>query len=176
MATRVPEPQLSAWRALLGAHAAVVTRVEQALAAAGLPPLAWYDVLWAVRESPQRRVRLGELAAKLTISRGGMTKLVDRLEQAGLLRREPTPDDRRGSYAVLTAAGETTLKRMWPTYSRVLSQVVGPLRAAEANTLRRLLREVEARGTAAPTQAPVSGATGRRAAPGSRPPRRQARA
>src|SRR5438067_7107497 len=114
MTVRVPEPQLAAWRALLGAHAAVVTRVEQALADAGLPPLAWYDVLWAVRESPQRRGRLGELAAKLTISRGGMTKLADRLEEAGLLKREPAPDDRRGSYAVLTAAGETMLKRMWP--------------------------------------------------------------
>ena len=176
MVTRVPEPQLSAWRALLGAHAAVVTRVEHALAAAGLPPLAWYDVLWAVRESPQRRARLGALAADLTISRGGMTKLVDRLEQAGLLRREPTPDDRRGSYAVLTAAGETTLKRMWPTYSRVLSQVVGPLRTAEANTLRRLLREIEARGTAPPTQAPPPGAAARRGSPRSRPPRGQTRA
>ena len=176
MVTRVPEPQLSAWRALLGAHAAVVTRVEHALAAAGLPPLAWYDVLWAVRESPQRRARLGELAARLTISRGGMTKLVDRLEQGGLLRREPTPNDRRGAYAVLTAAGEATLKRMWPTYSAVLAEVVGPLRAAEANTLRRLLREVEARATAPPREAALPGAAGRRAAPRSRPPRRQATA
>ena len=176
MAARFLEPQLSAWRALLGAHAAVVTRVEHALAAAGLPPLAWYDVLWAVRESPQRRARLGALAADLTISRGGMTKLVDRLEQAGLLRREPTPNDRRGAYAVLTAAGEATLKRMWPTYSAVLAEVVGPLRAAEANTLRRLLRGIEARGTAPPTQAPVSGAAGRREAQRSRPPRRRARA
>src|SRR2546428_7912258 len=98
MAARVPEPQLSAWRALLAAHTAVVTRVEQALTAAGLPPLAWYDVLWAVRESPQRRARLGALAANLTISRGGMTKLGDRLQQAGPLRPETTPADRRGAY------------------------------------------------------------------------------
>ena len=145
------------------------------LAVARLPP-AWYDVLWAVRESPQRRARLGELAARLTISRGGMTKLVDRLEQAGLLRREPTLNDRRGAYAALTAAGETTLKRMWPTYSAVLAELVGPLRAAEANTLRRLLREIEARATAPPTQAPRPGATAKREAPRSRPPRRQAKA
>jgi DNA-binding MarR family transcriptional regulator len=176
MTAPLPEPQLAAWRALLAAHAAVVTRVEQALTAAGLPPLAWYDVLWAVRESPQRRARLGELAANLTISRGGMTKLVDRLERAGLLRREPAPDDRRGSYAVLTAAGETALKRMWPTYSRVLAEVVGPLRASEANNLRRLLREIEARGTAPPTQAAPPGAAAWPRSPRSRPPRRQSRA
>src|SRR5437868_167494 len=143
MAARVPEPQLAAWRALLGAHAAVVARAEHALATAGLPPLAWYDVLWAVRESPHRRARLGELAATLTISRGGMTKFVDRLERAGLLKREPAPDDRRGYYAVLTTTGETMLKRMWPTYSAVLAESLGPLRASEANTLRGLLREIE---------------------------------
>ena len=152
MDTPVSEPQLEAWRALLGAHVAVVTRVEHALADAGLPPLSWYDVLWAVRESPRRRARLGELAAYLTISRGGMTKLVDRLERAGLLRREPSPDDRRGSYAVLTAAGEMMLKRMWPTYSAVLAEAVGPLRASDAGTLHHLLREIEARATAPPAR------------------------
>jgi DNA-binding MarR family transcriptional regulator len=148
VATRVPEPQLAAWRALLGAHAAVVGRAEQALAAAGLPPLSWYDVLWAVRESPRRRARLGELAAKLTISRGGMTKLVDRLEQSGLLRREPSPDDRRGANAVLTRAGEAMLKRMWPTYSAVLAETIGPLSPNQAAAVHRALRAVEARANA----------------------------
>jgi DNA-binding MarR family transcriptional regulator len=149
--TRVSEPQLGAWRALLSAHAAVVTRAEQALADAGLPPLSWYDVLWAVRESPQRRARLGELAARLTISRGGMTKLVDRLEEAGLLRREPSPEDRRGSYAVLTPSGERMLRRIWPTYAAVLADTIGPLEASEAEALRGLLRQIEAR--AAPSAA-----------------------
>jgi DNA-binding MarR family transcriptional regulator len=147
MARRVAEPQLAAWRALVAAHAAVVGRVEQALADAGLPPLSWYDVLWNVRESPQRRVRLGELAARVTISRGGTTKLVDRLEEAGLLRRERAPDDRRGSYAVLTRAGEGMLRRMWLTYSAVLADAVGPLREADARTLGGLLREIERRAS-----------------------------
>jgi len=150
MSARFREPQLGAWRALLAAHAAVITRAEQALAEAGLPPLTWYDVLWNVHESPQRRARLGELAAKLTISRGGMTKLVDRLEEAGLLRREPSPQDRRGSYAVLTPAGEWMLKRMWPPYAAVLADTIGPLKASEAETLRRLLRQIEARAAPAP--------------------------
>jgi DNA-binding MarR family transcriptional regulator len=145
MAARVEEPQLGAWRALLAAHAAVVTRAEQALAAAGLPPLTWYDVLWVVRESPQRRARLGELAARLTISRGGTTKLVDRLEEAGLLRREPSPEDRRGFYAVLTPAGEAMLKRMWPAYAAVLADTIGPLEASEAEGLRLLLEQIEER-------------------------------
>lgn len=120
MSPGVPEPHLSAWRGVLSAHASVVARVEEALAEADLPPLAWYDVLWAVRRVPGRRVRMAELAESLTLSRGGLTKLADRLEAAGLLRREPAPDDRRGLYAVLTDTGEDMLRRMWPVYSHVL--------------------------------------------------------
>jgi DNA-binding MarR family transcriptional regulator len=119
---RVPEPHLSAWRAVLNAHAAVVGRVEQALAEAGLPPLAWYDLLWALRRAPDRRVRMAGLADSLTLSRGGLTKLADRLEAAGLLRREPAGDDGRGLYAVLTDAGDEMLRRMWPVYARVLRE------------------------------------------------------
>jgi len=171
VASRVPKLQLASWRALLAAHAAVVSRAEQALAAAGLPPLSWYDVLWAVRESPQRRVRLGQLAANLTISRGGMTKLLDRLEEAGLLRREPAPDDRRGTYAVLTAAGEAMLRRMWPAYAGVLAETVGPLNQTEAATVERVLRAVEARATRPRASTSLPRTSGRRRSQRSRSPR-----
>ena len=122
MSRRVPEPHLAAWRGVLNAHASLVARVEDALAEADLPPLAWYDVLWAIRRAPGRRIRMAELAAALTVSRGGLTKLADRLEAAGLLRREPADDDRRGFYAVLTDAGAEMLRRMWPVYSRILRE------------------------------------------------------
>jgi DNA-binding MarR family transcriptional regulator len=133
MSPRVPEPHLSAWRAVLGSHASVVARVEDALAEADLPPLAWYDVLWALRRAPGRRVRMAELAGSLTLSRGGLTKLADRLETAGLLHREPAKDDGRGLYAVLTEAGNDMLRRMWPVYSRVLRETfVEAINADEA--------------------------------------------
>ena len=134
--SRVPEPHLSAWRAVLNAHASVIARVEEALADAGLPPLAWYDVLWAVRRAPGRQARMAELAEGLTLSRGGATKLVDRLEQAGLLRRRPAEDDGRGLYAVLTDDGERMLRRMWPVYAGVLRETfVDPLSDAEAGAI-----------------------------------------
>jgi DNA-binding MarR family transcriptional regulator len=133
MSPRVPEPHLSAWRAVLGSHASVVARVEDALAEADLPPLAWYDVLWALRRAPGRRVRMAELADSLTLSRGGLTKLADRLEAAGLLHREPAKDDGRGIYEVLTEAGNDMLRRMWPVYSRVLRETfVEAINADEA--------------------------------------------
>ncbi len=150
MSPRVPEPHLSAWQAVLNAHASVVARVENALAEADLPPLAWYDVLWALRRAPGRRVRMAELAGSLTLSRGGLTKLADRLEATGLLRREPAEDDGRGLYAVLTEAGNDMLRRMWAVYSRVLRETfVEAISADEAAVIAAGLDR--AKGAAAAT-------------------------
>jgi DNA-binding MarR family transcriptional regulator len=123
----------------------VVARIEGALADADLPPLSWYDVLWALRSTPGRRTRMAELATRLTISRGGLTKLVDRLEAAGLLRREPAEQDGRGYYATLTDAGNNTLRRMWPVYSRVLRETfVTALSADEAAVIAAALSRATA--------------------------------
>ena len=136
MAARIPQAHLDAWRGVLNAHAAVVERAERELAEAGLPPLAWYDVLWAVRRAPGRRARMAELAEGLTVSRGGLTKLADRLEGAGLVRREAADDDGRGVYAAITEDGEVMLRRMWGVYSRVLREtIVDAVDAAEAGTI-----------------------------------------
>jgi DNA-binding MarR family transcriptional regulator len=149
MSARVPEPHLSAWQAVLTAHASVVARVEEALADADLPPLSWYDVLWAVRSAPGRRVRMAELADRLTLSRGGLTKLADRLAAAGLLRREPAEDDGRGLYAALTEGGEDMLRRMWPVYSRILRQTfVDTISADEAAVIAAGLDRAKAAAAA----------------------------
>jgi DNA-binding MarR family transcriptional regulator len=140
MTRGLPEPYMSAWRGVLNTHASVVGRIEDALAGSGLPPLAWYDVLWALRRAPGRRARMAELAGSLTLSRGGLTKLVDRLETAGLLRREPAEHDGRGLYATLTPSGEEMLRRMWPVYSRVLRETfAGVMDAEEAATIAAAL-------------------------------------
>jgi DNA-binding MarR family transcriptional regulator len=112
-----PSPEhIHAWRLLIEAQALVVERVEAALAEAGLPPLAWYDVLWAVREAPGRRLRQSRLADAVVMSRSGLSRLVDRIEAAGLLRREASSADRRGTEVVLTAEGRAMLRRMWAVY------------------------------------------------------------
>jgi DNA-binding MarR family transcriptional regulator len=134
----VPEPYLAAWKALLGSHDAVVTRIEAALADTGLPPLAWYDVLWAIRSSPGRRIRMAELADCVTISRGGLSKLASRLEEAGYLRRERADEDGRGFYAVITSEGNALLRRMWPVYARVLRDVfVDEVTQSDADAIAR---------------------------------------
>jgi DNA-binding MarR family transcriptional regulator len=137
----VDPEQLDAWRALLNAHARVTTEVERALAEAELPPLGWYDVLWPLYRAPRRALRMGALADQVTMSRTGLTRLVDRIERAGLLRREAAPEDRRGSYVVLTREGAAMLRRMWPVYERVLEDAFVPA-VRNPRALRNALERV----------------------------------
>ena len=139
----VPEPQLNAWKSVLDAHAAVVARAERALAAAGLPPLSWYDVLWELFRAPERKLRMHELADRVTISRSGLVRFVDRLERAGVVSREACPTDRRGAYAVLTDAGAELLRKMWPVYAQTLNEAFAShLEDSEATAVTELLGRV----------------------------------
>jgi DNA-binding MarR family transcriptional regulator len=117
---------LDAWRAFLTAHSLATKRISRDLAAAGLPDLTWYDVLWALRRADGRRLRIRELADAVALSSTGMTRFVDRLEEAGLVRREAVPGDRRGAYAVLTPEGVALLRRMWPVYAKGIERYFGP--------------------------------------------------
>ena len=115
----------AAWRGLITANALVLEKIERALAKAGLPPLGWYDVLLELSGAPDGRLRMHELARAVVLSRSGLTRLVDRLEGAGLLRREPDPADRRGSYAAITEDGKEMLRRMWPVYAAGIAEHFG---------------------------------------------------
>ena len=115
----------TAWRALITANALVLEKIERALAEAGLPPLGHYDVLLELSGAPDGRLRMHELARAVVLSRSGLTRLVDRLEGAGLLGREPDPSDRRGSYAAITEDGRATLRRMWPVYAAGIGEHFG---------------------------------------------------
>jgi DNA-binding MarR family transcriptional regulator len=140
----VRQPHLDAWRALLNAHAQMTRQIEDALSEADLPPLAWYDVLWPVYESKDRRLRMRDLADQVvTISRSGLTRLVDRIVDAGMLERDTTPGDRRGTDVILTRKGADLLKRMWPVYARVVNErFAEPLSEAKAKALHDALRRV----------------------------------
>jgi DNA-binding MarR family transcriptional regulator len=140
-----PSPDgLRAWRAFLRAHAAAVGQIERDLSAAEpVLPLTWYDVLVALVGAPDRRLRLRELANEVMLSRSGLTRLVDRLEAAGLLRREPDPADRRGAFAVLTEGGYEALRRTWPSYARGIQEhFARHLSHDEATLLARALDRV----------------------------------
>jgi DNA-binding MarR family transcriptional regulator len=122
MSTELDEGRLTAWRSFLTVHAALTDQIERELVKAEVLPLSWYDVLLALAEAPNRQLRMNELAAAIVLSRSGLTRLVDRLEAAGLLCRQPTPNDRRGLYAVLTADGLEALRKTWPVYAKGITE------------------------------------------------------
>ena len=137
-----------AWRELIAAYSAAVEGIERALSEAGLPPLTWYDVLLELSAAPEGRLRMHELARAVVLSRSGLTRLVDRLEKAGLLRREPDPEDGRGSFAVLTEQGLRTRERMWPVYARGIAEHFGAyVSDEEAEVLAQALGRVRAART-----------------------------
>ena len=138
-----PTPHGEAWGALSRTHAAISQRLQDALAQADMPPLPWYEVLATVAEAPEQRMRMGDLAEALVITRGGLTKLVDRLVKAGLLERTFCETDRRVSYATLTPAGRDLLAEMRPAVIAELEVAFSAnLSVAQAKQLRQTLDSV----------------------------------
>ena len=136
------ESRLEAWRAVVTTHAAVTERVQKALAAADLPPLSWFELLSAVKRSPTGRPRMGELAEWLTLSRGGITKLVDRLQDAGCLARVYCSEDRRSLKAELTPTGEKLLAEMRVVYEGELERYLATLSPKESELITTALQKV----------------------------------
>jgi DNA-binding MarR family transcriptional regulator len=112
----------SVWRLFITANVKLLDRIGEKFSQAGLPSMDWYDVLLTLKEAPEYRVRLSELAEKVLLSRSNLTHLVDRLEKAGLLYRERCPSDRRGTYAVLTEAGLAMQQQMWTVYAEGIAE------------------------------------------------------
>lgn len=137
------DPHREAWIAITQTHAAVTGRLQEALTAAELPPLPWFEVLATLDRAPEQRLKMGELAEALVITRGGLTKLVDRLIKAGLLERTFCETDRRVSYATLLPAGVELLEEMRPIVRGELAVAFSAnLTVAEAEELRTMLERI----------------------------------
>lgn len=87
-------------------------------------PLAFFESLYAIAQSHEGSLRVGDLARALRVTVGGTSKVVDRIERAGLIRREPDGDDRRASRVALTDAGKHTLAAARATYEVELASVL----------------------------------------------------
>lgn len=132
-----------AWRAFLEAHARTVETLTRQLRADDGLPLTWYDVLVQLSEADGHRLRMQELADRVLLSKSGVTRLVDRMERDGLVRREGCPDDRRGTFAELTPTGEQRLRTAAPTHLRgVQEHFTDLLDENEAAVLARALTRI----------------------------------
>jgi len=154
MKPELPESHLEAWRKYYVSFWRVYGAIEADLVAAGLPSLSWYDALYELYLAPGRHLRMSELARSALLSRSGLTRLVDKLEKAGLIERQACPTDGRVQHAQLTPKGVEVLRKIWPVYRAgiakyfsthlsaaeakqlvtVFSRVTGPLEPATAKT------------------------------------------
>ena len=107
---------VTAWRAVLLAQHRALRAIERDMAAAGVVPLSWYDVLLELDAAPNRQLRRQDLAARTVLSRTRVSRLVDDLVRAGLVTREPDPHDGRASLATLTAEGRRARRAAAPVY------------------------------------------------------------
>ena len=80
----------------------VLAMVEGDLKAAGFPPLAWYDALLELRRVEPEGLRQFELQRHMLLAQYNMSRLIDRLVEARLVRRQPCPQDRRGQVINVT--------------------------------------------------------------------------
>lgn len=87
-------------------------------------PLAHFELLHQLREVPDDGLRVGDVAQRLRITVGGASKLVDRVETAGLISRTADPGDRRASRVTLTPQGHAALKAATQTYATSLANAL----------------------------------------------------
>ena len=130
------DPRQRAWARFVTAHALLVERLEAALAEAELPALDWYDLLWVLENAEHGRMRMADLAERALVSRSNVTRLADRLEEAGLVVRMSCPQDGRSTYCVITDKGRAMRARMWTVYRKQIERLFGQhLAAREAEEM-----------------------------------------
>lgn len=142
----VPAAKLEAWRAFLTAHARVVDVLSRELRDREGLPLTWYDVLVQLSEAEEHRLRMQELADRVLLSKSGLTRLIDRMEREGYVERSPCEDDRRGTWATMTATGFDRIRRTAPTHlAGVREHFADVIDDAEAAQLTAALERVAQR-------------------------------
>ena len=140
------------WRIFLQTFATVTRKLEGQMRYENEMPLPWYGVLVHLNEAHQGRLLMNELAQTLVLIPSNLTRLIDRLEHAGFVRREPCPDDRRAIYAVITEEGEAALKAAVPGHNRrVQEHFMQYLTDEDVEALRDILLKVLCCGRAEDT-------------------------
>ena len=136
--------ELAAWRGLLRVHASLTKALDAELVRAHDLPLSSYEVLLFLADSPAGEVRMSELADGVLLSRSGLTRLVDRMERDGLLRRRRCEEDQRGWYAAITDRGRELFDRARNTHlDGVRRRFLDHLSPEEQRALGALWERVE---------------------------------
>ncbi len=129
-----------AWAAIMRTHARLVPVLDREMQNATGLPLAWYDVLLELT-SAGGRLRMSELGDRVVLSRTRVSRIVDELQRAGLVVREPNPDDGRSSYAAITTEGARRFRQSGRIYRAGIQRELG--RSVDKDALRSLAQILE---------------------------------
>ena len=131
------------WPLLLETHTVLVELLERELDDVGGLSLSWYDVLVQLAMAPEGKLKMNELAGSVLLSKSGITRLVDRMEADGLIKRSSCKDDRRAIYATITPKGRQLFDRACPLHMRgVERHLLAHLTEQEVTTLRSAFHKV----------------------------------
>jgi DNA-binding MarR family transcriptional regulator len=131
---------IKAWGRLIRAERTVVGRIEAELKGAGFPSLHWYDVLLELKRGPDGRLSPRQIEEAVLFEQYNLSRLLDRMEAEGLVRRIPFPGDKRRQLVEITGAGQALQERMWTVYGAAINRFFGErLGEKEAGQLSALL-------------------------------------
>lgn len=133
------------WRAYLDVSRLLDERLGHQLTEDSGMSAPEYEILVQLSEAPERRLRMSELADRAVNSRSRLTHTVGRMEQRGLVRRVPCPDDGRGVLCLLTEAGFAAIEDAAPGHvEEVRTSVFDPLTEAEVTAFGEALTKIRA--------------------------------
>jgi DNA-binding MarR family transcriptional regulator len=138
IADHAVEIRARGWRTLAALHGLIEAELERALGVVELSVVE-YTVLDALDRQDGWHMRMQQLARAAALSPSATTRLVNRLEDRGLLTRVLCADDRRGIYTELTPAGRSLYERARPVHDEALERVL-----ADAGTQPELAPVVDA--------------------------------
>lgn len=141
MTRRSPSPEaIKAWARLARVSRQLVESTEDALKAAALPPLAWYDVLHELAEAGEGGLRPFELIDRVLLAQYNVSRLLARLEADGLVEKLPVADDGRGQRVRVTEGGRAMRRRIWAVYGGSIAELMDDrLSTEEMEALSALL-------------------------------------
>ena len=136
------EEEFHAWRGLIRLRGTTMREIDRRLRANGEISIDDYGVLIVFVTAPRMRLRMTDLGTRQMLTPSGITRLVMRLEERGLVQRVPDPDDGRGSLAALTRAGLAALRRAQVIHHATVRELfVGQLTSGELEQLARLFEK-----------------------------------
>ncbi len=155
--------QTELWASLMRGQALLAGAVSDRLEAEAGIPLAWYEVLAALADAPEGALRMQDLGQSMSLSKSGLTRLCDRLDEAGYVSRQGCPTDRRGTFAVITDAGRAKVRDAGPVFARASEDLfLQHLSARERDALRSAMTKIigangpQLRGHGRPVEQPLN--------------------